>query len=337
VIFVYATSLAAFGPWGILVASILCAAAICFNRVENLVLGMLYSLMIICFGSCCLLPDIDGGVVVARRAVCSYNMKQLGLAVLNYEDAKKEFPTVYVRDKDGKKQFSWLVNLLPRMEYNTIYDALNKNEPWDSSSNAAVLPPNISEFQCPSAKRGKNDHSSSYIAIIGRGTIWKVDGAKTVADLPQGRSNAIIAVETVDSKKHWAEPFALTVDEVLENMKTKKGVRISTNHPVYISAVFADGEVRLLPSKMPLSLWRKILNGEIADINNLENEIDPNAEDMIDVSTQPIRSQGLPALLAVIVWLASVIWLFYRAWKSREIDRKSTPSLVGVEENSDSP
>jgi hypothetical protein len=58
---------------------------------------------------------------------------------------------------------------------------------------------------------------------------------------------------------------------------------------------------------------------------------------MIDVSTQPIRSQGLPALLAVIVWLASVIWLFYRAWKSREIDRKSTPSLVGVEENSDSP
>ena len=32
-----------------------------------------------------------------------------------------------------------------------------------------------------------------------------------------------IAVEIADSGKHWAEPFALTVDEVLENMRTGKG------------------------------------------------------------------------------------------------------------------
>jgi hypothetical protein len=320
VIFVYAASLAAFGPWGILVASVFCAAAICLNWAEKKVMGIAFSLTLACFGLCC--GGMSMLVPVAREDARSLNcqswLKMIGLVVLNYEVAHKEFPPVYYRDKQGKKQFSWRVNILPYMEQGHLYDSLNKNEPWDCSSNAAILASHIQEFECPSVERDKNDYSCNYLAIIGPGTIWREDGAKTVADLPQGQSKAIIAVETVDSKKHWAEPYALTVDEVLENMKNKKGVRISTNHPDYVHAVFADCAVRRLPSKMPLSLWRKILNGEIADINNLENQIDPNAEDMIDVSTHSTRYEGLPALLAVIVWLASVIWLFYRAWKSRE-------------------
>jgi hypothetical protein len=88
---------------------------------------------------------------------------------------------------------------------------------------------------------------------------------------------------------------------------------------------------------MPLSLWRKILNGEIANIDNIENEIDPNAEDMIDVFNESTRYQGLPTLLAVIVWLASVIWLFYRAWKSREPVEKPSLISVGAAENTASP
>jgi hypothetical protein len=328
VIFVYATSLAAFGPWGILVASIFCAAAVCLNWAKDKFMALLYFFMLIFFALCC------GGLLMqpsivhepARREKCQYNMKQLGLAVLNYENSRKKFPPVYVRGKEGEKHFSWLVNILPYMEYGVTYDALNKKEPWDSTNNAAKLTSHIEEFECPSVERDNNDYSCNYLAIIGPGTIWKEDGAKTVADLPHGTSNTIIAVETVNPEKHWAEPFALTVDEVLENMKTKKGVRISTNLPDYVNAVFADGAVRRLPSEMPLSLWRKVLNGEIADIDRIADQIDPYAEDMINVSTQPILIHGLPAL---IVWLLSVIWLFRRAWKSREPDQKSTPVFDG--------
>jgi prepilin-type processing-associated H-X9-DG protein len=160
---------------------------------------------------------------------------------------------------------------------------------------------------------------TNYIAIIGPGTAWRDDGPVKFSDLPDNGSHTVMAVEVVNSGVHWAEPRDLTVDEALEGLKTGKGLRISSAHPGRINILFADVSVKILPSKMPISVWRELLAGEIKDLDNIEKMIDPSAPDMVDVSIHLSAPDQWKIILGAIVWLLSVVLLFRRAIKSRRI------------------
>jgi hypothetical protein len=68
---------------------------------------------------------------------------------------------------------------------------------------------------------------------------------------------------------------------------------------------------------MPISLWEKILAGEVKDLDNIEEMIDPSAPDMVDVSTYSGPGYWL-VFLGLLVWLLSVVLLFRWAIKSRQ-------------------
>ena len=111
------------------------AAVAGFTLVELLVviaiIGVLVSL---------LLPAVQAAREAARRSTCTNNLKQLGLAVLNYEVAKKIFPTsegwsgaaggtaeednVNLAIRAGKKLSGkgWILTILPQLEQAPLYD-----------------------------------------------------------------------------------------------------------------------------------------------------------------------------------------------------------------------
>ncbi len=284
------------------------------------------AVFIIFIGSICaglLTPAIAHAPEAARRAACIDNLKLIGSALHNYHDANKHFPPIYICDKDGKPLLSWRVEILPILDYGNIYDSLKKDEPWNSPNNGKLINKFcIPEYLCPSDFTISSIYFTSYVAVIGPGTAWREDGKVKLSDLPDGGKHTVIAVEAVDSGVHWAEPRDLTVEEAIEGLKTGKGLRISTAHPSVINVLFADGNVRQLPAKMPISLWKKLLAGEILDLDNIEDQIDPTALDMVNVSIGPIdRSPGkwtvILIILGVFVWLLSVLLLFRRAIKSR--------------------
>jgi prepilin-type processing-associated H-X9-DG protein len=210
------------------------------------------------------------------------------------------------------------------INYDVLSNALNLDEPWDGPNNSKCLSGlRIEELVCPETDRDSGDFSSNYMAIIGPSTIWRIEGTVKLSELPDRGSHTVALVEVVSSGKHWAQPFALTAEEALENLKTGKGVRISTCHPDGVNVLFADGVVRSLPTRMPLSLWRNILAGEICqDLNRLDEQIDPDAPDMVDVYTGPPIHASWTIMLGVIIWLTSVALLFFRAIASRKIAGK---------------
>jgi hypothetical protein len=330
-----AATMALFGAWGIWIVGVLFLAALCLNQAERLASGVTLAVVFIFFGIVCpglLLPAGSAAQEAAQRANCTNNMKQLALALQNYYDLHKHFPPVYTCDSDGKPLFSWFVSVLPNFGSIPIYQMVKLDEPWNSPANAKAFNWRFREMQCPSANHGINDFTTYYIAIIGPGTIWRNEGTVDRSDLPDGGAHTVMLVETADSGKHWAEPFALTVDEVLENMKTGKGVRISSYHSVGVNILFANGVIRCLPAKMPLSLWRNILDGKLKDkdYDNLESLIDPNAPDMVDVYVGPPAPQLWTTILGAIVWLISIVLLFHRAVKSRKKTEPKTelPSIT---------
>jgi hypothetical protein len=324
IFFMVATSLALYCPLGvwfiaIWIDAIILLSALLLNRFKNLSNAVVCVVFLIFLGIICpgLPPAISPAREAARRAQCINNLKQIGLALQNYHDVNKHFPPVYKCDENGKPLFCWRVEIMPMMGYGSLYDSLKKDEPWNSANNAKVLCQYFPDYKCPSDNRGKNYFSTNYIAIIGPGAVWRKDGPVKLSDLPDGGSHTVMAIEVVNSGMHWAEPRDLTVEEAMEGIKTGKGLRISSYHPNIINVLFADGTVRSIPSKMPISLWKKLLAGEM---QNLEDpNVDESAPDMVDVSVVPpdITPGKWTILLGLIVWLFSIALLFRRAVKSR--------------------
>jgi prepilin-type N-terminal cleavage/methylation domain-containing protein/prepilin-type processing-associated H-X9-DG protein len=107
-----------------------------------------------------LLPAVQAAREAARRMQCSNNLKQLGLALLNYESATKRLPPanggsgcrnsgVCPTATTGRSRVSGLVFVLPYMEQTALYEqyAAANSAAW---SGAAYWTPQIPTFLCPS-------------------------------------------------------------------------------------------------------------------------------------------------------------------------------------------
>ncbi len=111
-----------------------------------------------------LLPAVQAAREAARRMQCSNNLKQLGLAVLNYESVYKRFPVksggthtwvnVSERLLGNYDRLSVFVPLLPFLEQKPLYDRIQAGN--ESTTLGTVAPGG------PSAWFPKNDGTASY-------------------------------------------------------------------------------------------------------------------------------------------------------------------------------
>ncbi|MEX0643426.1 MAG: DUF1559 domain-containing protein [Pirellulales bacterium] len=114
---------------------------IAFTLVELLVVIAIIGILI-----ALLLPAVQAAREAARRAQCTNNLKQIGLALINYEGTKKEFPagrygceTAYpdpsphancqsAREPNGISSASGFVLILPYIEEQTLWDSCRFND-----------------------------------------------------------------------------------------------------------------------------------------------------------------------------------------------------------------
>jgi type II secretory pathway pseudopilin PulG len=107
-----------------------------------------------------LLPAVQAAMKAAQRASCLNHLKQIGLGLQNYNSAFNKFPAAAALGKQGSPYtvhgWSFLVQILPYMEYQTLYATLNMSKDPDDTSDQnhqaslAALNTSIKEFQCPS-------------------------------------------------------------------------------------------------------------------------------------------------------------------------------------------
>ncbi len=94
-----------------------------------------------------LLPAVQKVREAAARMKCANNLKQIGLAFMNYESAYQKFP-----EGDIKKipYTSALAVVLPYIEQGNVANLYNFKANWDDTSNLTVIQQQIKTFQCPS-------------------------------------------------------------------------------------------------------------------------------------------------------------------------------------------
>jgi prepilin-type N-terminal cleavage/methylation domain-containing protein/prepilin-type processing-associated H-X9-DG protein len=186
-----------------------------------------------------LLPAVQQAREAARRVSCLNNLKQLSLAVINYESAKKQLPPSGIAGEtldeyDGLKGklFSWVVEILPFIEeqnlaatFDTSRHILDQKADPQAMQLAVLLCPSDDSrgsFYVHPALRNKRFAKGNYAAFVSpyhvemqkyypgaltAGKVWKYK------NIPDGPSHTLMLSEVrvrqhpEDQRGVWALPW----------------------------------------------------------------------------------------------------------------------------------
>jgi prepilin-type processing-associated H-X9-DG protein len=188
------------------------------------------------FSAGLLLPAVQKVREAATRMQSQNNLKQMALAMLNYESAYAKFPSAAICDKAGKPLLSWRVAILPYIEENNLYQQFHLDEPWDSKHNIKLLPLMPKIYALPTAGKADGD-KTHYRVFVGRHAMFELDKGRRIAEITDGTSNTWMIVEAAESVP-WTKPEGLPYDP--EKPLPKLG-RFFGNG---FNAAFVDGSVR---------------------------------------------------------------------------------------------
>jgi prepilin-type N-terminal cleavage/methylation domain-containing protein/prepilin-type processing-associated H-X9-DG protein len=162
-----------------------------FTLVELLVVIAIIGILV-----ALLLPAIQAAREAARKVQCTNNMKQIGLAILNYETTKKEFPLAYTPNysqtqnkgpcgapaspatryrnpSNGLADHFILTFILPYLEQQALYDTIDLNLDWYSATtnsagttNRQATSVDLVDYLCPSAENRPGKYTTDYFVIV---------------------------------------------------------------------------------------------------------------------------------------------------------------------------
>jgi len=190
-----------------------------FTLVELLVVIAIIGVLV-----ALLLPAVQAAREAARRMSCGNNLKQIGLALHNYHDAFKSFPSgeLFADGPDAVSTLqlnmhtTWLVRILPFMEQTNLYDQIDHSLiPGDSGDNIPIRKMKIAAYRCPSDQGKTEDFfnrrygPTNYVGCLGSSLAIHGDGGNRT-DTPLG-----------------ARTFTA---QVIQNNGQQKGVFSSNSH-----------------------------------------------------------------------------------------------------------
>ena len=102
-----------------------------------------------------LLPAVQAAREAARRMQCSNNLKQVGLALHNYESSYRAWPAQSSGPSAGPqfvaRRGSWFTAVLPFFEQDGLYKSFDASKHWHDSANQRAVMTNVPTLRCPSA------------------------------------------------------------------------------------------------------------------------------------------------------------------------------------------
>ena len=201
-----------------------------------------------------LLPAVQQAREAARRTQAKNNLKQIGLSMFNYESAHARFPERAVLDKSGKPGLSWRVKILPFLDQKDLYDQFHLDEPWDSDHNKTLISRMPLTYSSPNDEELNQQGKTRYLILRGEGTMFAGEKGPAIADVKDGTSQTIMAVEAdTDHAVVWTSPddLELDFDDLLAGLR---GARNGGFH-----ALLADGSVRFVSENIDLQTLKALI------------------------------------------------------------------------------
>jgi prepilin-type N-terminal cleavage/methylation domain-containing protein/prepilin-type processing-associated H-X9-DG protein len=121
-----------------------------FTLIELLVVIAIIAVLI-----ALLLPAVQQAREAARRIQCRNNLKQIGLALHNYESTHGLWPEESGAPQQGSlynmPRSSWMTSILPHFDQANLYQQYDWTRDWLDPVNQSTIMTQISLYNCPSA------------------------------------------------------------------------------------------------------------------------------------------------------------------------------------------
>ena len=210
-----------------------------------------------------LLPAVQAARQAAQRMDSSNNLKQLGLALHNYESAYRHLPATAILERGtGKPLLSWRVAILPFIEEAALYNEFHLDEPWDSEHNIKLLDRMPATFS-HKAKKVKPGYTV-YVAPVNEETLLRKEELTTFANITDGLTNTIMVVEaSEEAAVPWTKPEDLDIDPA--NPLNKLA---SNATPGILQALFGDGSVRVISLSVDVNVLNALFTRAGGEVTN---------------------------------------------------------------------
>jgi hypothetical protein len=199
------------------------------------------------------LPAITAAREGARRDVSMNSQKQIMLALLNHESAKRALPAHAIYSEDGQPLLSWRVQILPYLEQQALYDQFHLDEPWDSEHNKSLIAQMPAVYASPNLKLEPG--KTNYLALVGNECAF--NGTKEgvrLRDITDGTSNTISVVEADPAQAvEWTKP-----DDLEFNPDDPKA-GLGNVRPGGWNAAYCDGSVQFIAEGVDAQQLRALI------------------------------------------------------------------------------
>jgi prepilin-type N-terminal cleavage/methylation domain-containing protein len=225
-----------------------------FTLVELLVVIAIIGVLV-----ALLLPAVQAARAAARRTSCSNHLKQIGLAIANFQLSEKFYPPSSSDslanslsldvDADHETRHSWSSYILPYLEARPLADKINRKQHALVGGNLEIAATIVPDFRCPDYTGPEYSKARRYIGLtrecaIGNyaalggstvGHLWGVDlepdgvlvpgGEVPPAEITDGLSHTVFVVETREEVlAAWADGLTAAVSALVYD---------DANHPTY--------------------------------------------------------------------------------------------------------
>jgi hypothetical protein len=203
-----------------------------------------------------MLPAVSRNREAARAPQCKNNLKQIAVALLNYEADYDALPPAYTVDGDGKPLHSWRTLLLPYLDQSPLYNRIDFSKPWDDPVNAEACSRSLAIFDCPSSTLPKSH--TTYLASVGSSGCLRLTEPRPLSEITDGLSETLMVIEVpLDQSVPWMSP-----QDADESMVLGIGPESKLAHSDRkgTQAAMCDGTVRFLPTTIPVATRRALIS-----------------------------------------------------------------------------